>query len=74
MYIVLNQTIIEMIHFTNTFLNTFLEELNCSKELTAIRENFGFDKFPTSHLADGVYILTRQIGERMFREKMVVQR
>jgi len=30
--------------------------------------------YSTSHLADGVYILTGQIGERMFREKMVVQR
>jgi hypothetical protein len=30
--------------------------------------------YSTSHLADGVYILTGQIGERMFRQKLVVQR
>jgi len=30
--------------------------------------------YSTSHLSDGVYILTGQIGERMFRQKLVVQR
>jgi len=32
------------------------------------------NEYSTSHLSDGVYILTGQIGERMFREKLVVQR
>jgi hypothetical protein len=30
--------------------------------------------YSTDHLSDGVYILTGQIGERMFRQKLVVQR
>lgn len=30
--------------------------------------------YSTSHLSEGVYILTGQIGERMFREKLVVHK
>jgi hypothetical protein len=30
--------------------------------------------YSTGHLSEGVYILTGQIGERMFRQKLVVQR
>jgi hypothetical protein len=30
--------------------------------------------YSTGHLSEGVYILAGQIGERMFRQKLVVQR